>query len=233
MMRPLDVEGLPTGIYSVDPNAIFQPGMIGGLQAIGGEIFMTVCDGTTVPPYGIFDDVKTHAFTKPVYHERIVLTPDPSFISVNGAGNPYINRPLDKALRTGNIIPYSFRVDVDVVLNPINGIVTFPANTPLNYSLTGEVPLDSILAVASYTFEIAGISGDDTTRGSGKVTVWNRRGEYITDQFDTLATYPLNAPLYACGGKLTTKAPCETAPMVGFVTGPPSTINATLQFLWW
>jgi hypothetical protein len=232
MIRPLDVEGLPSGLWSVDPNAQFQPGQILGLISLGGEILMTVSDGTTIPPYGIADDVKTVAFTKPVFNERVFTMPSVQLVGDDGYGHPILLAPVSARLKASSIITSSFKSDVAVILHPINGVIEFPAGTALNYDTQGTGVMDSLVAVVSYTYEVAGVPGDDTTRGSGKVTVWNRRGEYITDQFDTLATYPLNAPLYCCNGKFTTSAPCENAPVIAMVTGPPSTLTATLQLLW-
>jgi len=232
MIRPLDVEGLPSGLWSVDPNCQFQPGQILGLISLGGEVLMSVSDGTTIPPYGIADDVKTVAFTKPSFNERVFVVPPPQLVADDGYGHPQLVSPVTTRLKASSIVSSSFRSDVDVILHPINGVVEFPALTLLNYDTLGDGNMNALVAVVSYTYEIAGIPGDDTTRGSGKVTVWNRRGEYITDQFDTLATYPLNAPLYCCNGKFTTTPPCENAPVIAMVTGPPSTLTATLQLLW-
>ena len=232
MIRPLDVEGLPTGLWNVDPNCQFQPGQILGLVSFGGEILMTVCDGTTIAPYGLADDVKTSMFTKPSVNERVFAMPPSELVTQDANGNPCLLQPYTTRLKAASIVSASFRADVDLLLHPINGEVEFPAGTLLNYDSQGSGVMDSIVTIVSYSYEIAGVPGDDTTRGSGKVTVWNRRGEYITDQFDTLATYPLNAPLYCCNGKFTTTAPCENAPVVAMVTGPPSTLMATLQLLW-
>ncbi len=232
MLRPIDVEGLPSGLFNVDPACTFQPGTVMGLTAVGGDIVMTVCDGINIPPYGLADDVKTTSLIKPVVNERVVVIPHPSFIAQDSQGRYYITEPVSQNLRFSGVIPTGFRSDVACNLNPMNGVVTFPVGTLLNNSVTQSGTLDSILAIVSYTYEVAGVPGDDTTRGSGKVTVWNRRGEYITDQFDVQCNYLLNAPLYVCNGKLTTTAPCDTAPVVGMVTGPPSSLHATLQILW-
>ena len=232
MIRPLDVEGLPTGLWSVDPNTTFQPGQILGLTSVGGEILMALCDGITIPPYGIADDVKTMAFTKPVYNERVFVLPPVQVVGDDGFGHPALTVPVMARLKASSIVPASFKSDVSVILHPINGNIEFPSGTLLNYDTLGNGVMDSLVAIVSYTYEVAGVPGDDTTRGSGKVTVWNRRGEYITDQFDTLATYPLNAPLYCCNGKFTTSAPCENSPVIAMVTGPPTTLTATLELLW-
>ena len=232
MLRPIDVEGIPTGIWQVDPSAQFQAGMIGGLISLGGEVVMTVADGVNVPPYGLFDDFKTNSFTRPVYNERFVVTPNPAIVTEDANENLVLAAEASGTLMAANIVAHTIRTDVAFRLLPVNGVGIFPAGTLLNLDNDEDGTLDSIVAIVSYMYEMTGVSGEDTTRGSGKVTVWNRRGEYITDQFDTLATYPLNAPLYVCNGKLTTSRPCETAAVVAMVTGPPSTSGPTLQFLW-
>ena len=232
MIRPLDVEGLPSGLWSVDPNCQFQPGQILGLIALGGEILMSLSDGTTIPPYGIADDVKTVVFTKPQFNERVFVQPTPLVVGSDAYGHPQLLNSVSARLKASSIVTASFKSDVATILHPINGVLEFPAGTLLNYDTLGNGVMNAIVAVVSYTYEIAGVPGDDTTRGSGKVTVWNRRGEYITDQFSTIDTYGLNAPLYCCNGKFTTTAPCENAPVIAMVTGPPSLVSCTLQLLW-
>jgi len=226
------VEGLPSGLWNVDPNCQFEPGQILGLVSFGGEVLMSRSDGTTIMPYGIADDVKTTVYTKPSVNERVFVKPPTQIIGQDYSGNPVLVAPHSTELKASSIVSASFKSDVDLSLHPINGTVEFPTGTALNYDSQGNGVYDSIVAIVSYSYEIAGVPGDDTTRGSGKVTVWNRRGEYIVDQFDTLATYPLNGPLYCCDGKFTTNPPCENAPVLGMVTGPPSTLTATLQLLW-
>ena len=119
------------------------------------------------------------------------------------------------------------------MLNPINGAITIPAGTPLNYDFNGDATFDGFRVVVSYTFNIPGKPGDDSTIGSGRVTVHYHRGIYATDQFDTRQAYPLNATLY-CGldGKLTSKQPTDGHPGIAICTGPPGATQSSLEFIW-
>ena len=65
---------------------------------------------------------------------------------------------------------------------------------------------------------------------SGRITIWFTRGIFATDQYDTTVAYPLNATLF-CGidGKLTTNS---NGPGIAMVTGPPSVMLNSLEFLW-
>ena len=231
MIRTLDVDGRPTGIYRVDPTACFEPGQIGALINRVGEVVMTVCDGNTMIPYGIIDDVRTQVHTRPVSNEERILSP--SAITTNSDGILVTTFDEKDALEQSNIIESSFVSDVQLLLFPINGMVVIPAGTALNYDSDGNNVFDSIRVVVSYMFEIAGVPGADTTIASGKITVWNRRGEYIVDKYDPTQPYQLNDLLFCneCG-MFTTLPPCDNAMPVGFVTGPPTAENASLQILW-
>jgi hypothetical protein len=114
----------------------------------------------------------------------------------------------------------------------VNGIITVPAGTELNYDFDGDGVNDGFKIVVNYIYRISNKPGDDTTLSSGRVTIHYQRGIYATDQFDTTQVYPLNATLYiALDGALTTKQPTENHPGVAIVTGPPSATQGTLEFL--
>jgi len=223
-LRLLDVGlGRPTGMFVVDPTVEFQAGMIGGLTTIGGDIVCTVSDGATIQPMGIIDDIKAQSFLRPSTNEAVI-------IAATNDGNDKAASSVSGVLDHATIVESSFISDVDVVLNYVNGIITVPAGTDLNYDNDSDNVYDSILVTCSYTYEVSDLPGDDTTLGSGKVTVWYSRGFFATDQYDTTVSYTLNATLY-CGsdGKLTSTS---NGPGIAMVTAPPSALIAELQFLW-
>ena len=137
-------------------------------------------------------------------------------------------------MRFSNIIRSSFVADLDgLILNDINGLITFPAGTVLNKDLDGDGIPDTIRTVVSYIYRIPNIPGDNTTIGSGRITVWFQRGIFETDQYDNTQKYPVNATLFVSGeGKLTTRQVTPQHPGIGIVTGPPTGINETLEFVW-
>jgi hypothetical protein len=83
-------------------------------------------------------------------------------------------------------------------------------------------------------YQIPNTPGDDTTLGSGRVTIWFHRGIYLSDQFDTTARYPLSHLLFVNEkGLLTTKRLAENYPGIAMITSPPTMINGGfLEFLW-
>lgn len=218
---------IPT-IFPVDPNAEFQPGQIAQLGVIGNNIVCGVSDGTA--PLGIIDDIKTTAFTAAAVDEVAIA----QALGVDD-GNGTLVTPMDirLELKNPNIIRSSFTTSpVDVELIHRNGVIVFPAGTPLNFDADGDGTPDSIRTVVSYTYQIPGIPGDDSTQSSGKVTVWFQRMIAQTDQFETNQRYPVNASLFVNEmGLLTTRQPSENHPGIALVTGPPSAIFGTLEFL--
>jgi len=218
---------LPVG-YPVDTSAEFEPGMIGSLYIRGNQIVCGVSDGRS--PLGIIDDYRTRAFTA-VSIDEVVITPA---LGVNNNGVLVTPNDVKCELKNPNIIPSSFHTSpVDVQLLPRNGMVIFPAGTPLNFDFDGDGIPDSIRTVVSYTYQIPNISGEDSTAGNGRITIWFQKGIFQTDMFETRDRYPVNKILFVSeNGKLTTTQPSSEYPGVAMVTGPPSTISGVLEFLW-
>lgn len=214
--------------FICDPSAEFQPGMIAELTVIGNQVMATVSNGTA--PVGVIDDIKTKAFTNVSWNE-VVIVPA---VGVIGPNNVIVT-PVDikTELRRPNIVPSSFNSTVNVLLNPINGVVTFVAGTALNFDAIGNGTPNAIRAVVNYTYQVANIPGDDSTQGSGRMTVWFERMFFQTDQYETNQQYPVRANLYVSEiGFLTTRRPSSIHPAVGMVTAPPTPMNAMLEILW-
>jgi hypothetical protein len=215
--------------YPVDPTSTFQPGQIAQLKVIGNEVVCGVSDGTA--PIGIIDDINTSAFTAPVTDEVIII---PVTAIHDGYGHYISAVETEKRMRFSNIVRSSFISDIEgLILYEVNGVIGVPAGTTLNYDSDGDGIPDSIRTIVSYTYRISDIPGDNTTIGSGRITIWFQRGIFETDQFDTKQTYVVNATLF-CGadGKLTTAQPTPSHPGVALVTGPPTGLNNTLEFFW-
>jgi hypothetical protein len=215
--------------FPLDPSVEFLPGMVAQLTVIGGQQMATVSDGTA--PIGIIDDIRTRSFTAVSWNEVIIVPASGSFNGAQYVSVTDINAPLAHP----SIIAGSFTSTVRAVLNPNNGILTFLTGTPLNYDLTGSGIPNAIKAVVNYTYNIPNIPGDDSTMGSGKVTVWYERFMFETAQFETNCSYAMNANLYVSEkGFLTSRKPSKYHPSVGMVINPPNPIgNSMLQVLWW
>lgn len=216
--------------WAVDPSCAFQPGMIAQLTTLGNTIVATVSNGTA--PIGIIDDIKTTAFYAPSISEVVIAGP---IVGVYNSNNDLVT-PVDvkMELQNSNVQASSFiSYDIDLELIARNGVVVFLAGTSLNFDLDGDGIPDSIRTVVSYNYQIPNVPGDDSTQGSGRMTVWFNRMIAATDQFDTSVRYPLGCALF-CGqdGKLTSKQWSEDLPGIAICTGPPSSILSSLEFLY-
>jgi hypothetical protein len=214
--------------YPVDSTAEFEPGMIAQIKVQGNEIVVGVSDGTA--PFGIIDDYKTTAYTAPAIDEEVIA--NVPAIEENGVLVTAVD--FKQELKNPNIIPSSFVTSpVSVKLIPRNGVILIPAGTPLNFDEAGSGTPDSVRTFVSYTYQIPNVAGDDSTAGSGKITIWFQKGIFQTDKYETNQRYAVNAILFVSeNGLLTTSQPTPEHPGVAVVTGPPTAIFGTLEFLW-
>ena len=210
--------------YPVDPTARFLPGMIGQLKLHGNSVVCGVSDGTA--PLGIIDDTRDTAFYAPSIDEVIIAPAvgelvDGRYISVVD---------IKSELRNSNVMESSFVSNVRVILNPRNGVITFPAGTELNFDLDGDGRSDSIRAIVSYSYQVPNVPGDDSTLGQGRITIWFQRMIFSTDQYEVNQRYPLNSPLFVSeNGYLTTRQPSPDHPAIAMCLGPPTARNFYLQ----
>ena len=215
--------------YPVDPNATFLSGMIAQMKSIGGDIVAGVSDG--ISPFAIIDDIRDTAFSKPVIDEVVVIQA-PS-VTTDGYGNYYMGAEASQFLNNAYIIASSFVADVEgLSLNDINGALKAPVGAQLNYSTTGGV-FDAIRTLVRYSFQVPNISGEDSTIGSGRVTLWFTRGVFQTDQYE-MSPFAVNSNLYVSSeGKLTTEQSLANQPSVGMCLVPPGSVDTMLEFLWY
>jgi len=227
MLRLVQVGNSLPFSYPVDPTAEFEPGMIAQLNLMGNNIVCGVSDGTA--PIGIIDDVRTTAFYSPSIDE-VVIVPAVGHLV---AGKYVSVTDVSDTLENPNILPNSFVCDIPVYLRERNGVIVIPAGTELNYDIDGDGIPDAIRAVCSYSYQVPGVPGDDSTIGSGRVTVWFQRMIASTDKYEVGQRYPINANLFVSeSGVLTTRQPSATHPVVAIVTAPPNARNQFLELLW-
>ena len=226
MLRLVQIGGSLPFSFPVDPNDEFQPGMIAQLKLMGNQIVCGVSDGTC--PIGIIDDMKSSSFSTTSIDE-VVIVPATGVLS----GSQWVTSSELKAeLENPNIAERSFIADVDVALIPRNGVIVIPAGTPLNFDSAGTGTPDSVRVVCSYSYQVPNVPGDDTTMGSGRITIWFQRIIAATDMYDTSVTYPLGANLFCSeSGLLTTRQPTENHVSIAIVTGPPTSVAPSLEFL--
>jgi hypothetical protein len=194
------------------------------LTVINNQVMATVSNGTA--PIGVIDDIKTVAFTNVSWNE-VVIVPA---VGVDSGGTLVTPIDIKAELRKPNIVSNSFSSSISVTLNPINGVITFIAGTPLNFDLTGTGTPNAIRTIVNYTYQVPNIPGDDSTQGSGRVTVWYNRMFFQTNQYESNQQYPVKANLYVSElGFLTTRRPSAYHPAVGMVTAPPTPMNVMLE----
>jgi hypothetical protein len=195
---------------------------------MGNQIVATISNG--LAPIGIIDDIKTKAFTNVSWNE-VVIVPAASIIGPGGV--PVTPVDVKAELRKANIISNSFTSTINVALNATNGVITFVAGTPLNFDLTGSGSPNALRTVVNYSYYVPNIPGDDSTTGSGRVTVWFQRMFFQTDQYETNQQYPVRANLFVSEtGFLTTRMPSAKHPAVAMVTAPPTPMNPMIEALW-
>jgi hypothetical protein len=213
----------------VDPSAEFESGMIGQLKAIGNQIVCGVSDGTA--PFGVIDDMKKTSFTSNSIDE-VVIAPIQDILVTETGGRRYLSIDVKMELENSNVIQGSFISKyVGVQLIPVNGLIVFLEGTELNFDMDGDGVPDAIRTVVSYSYRVPDVPGDDTTSGSGQMSVWIQRIWFATDQFETNQTYALNSPLFVSeAGKLTSSRILDY-PAIGIVTAPPGNIHGFLECL--
>lgn len=198
------------------------------LQLLGNDVVLGVSDGRA--PIGIVDDIKTTAFTQAVIDEPVDIE-----VPVEYDGYNWVSTLQGIGeMRNSNIVSASFVADYPgLILNPTNGTLRAPVGSIANYSTTGDETPNAIRTIVRYSFRVPNIPGEDSTDGSGKVTIWFTRGIFQTDQFETDVPWQLNAPLFVSSrGKLTTEQTDPSQPGVALCIIPPSGHNAVLEFLW-
>lgn len=230
MLRILNSGGQPAQ-WPVDPNAEFQAGQIAQLNVYGNNITCGVSDGRS--PLGIIDDQRTTAFTSPSVDETVIAAV-PEQVIVESHGRRFTEIDIPVTLENSNVLATSFITSpLKVHLRPLNGVIVFPAGTELNFDADGDMVPDSLRTVVSYVYQVPNVPGDDSTAGSGKVTVHIHKTLFQTDQYETNVRYSVNAVLYVSEcGLLTTRRLQPNYPGVAMVTGPPGPIHKTLEAIW-
>jgi hypothetical protein len=231
MLRLVQIFNAIPFSFPVDPSAQFQPGMCGQLTIIGGQVVATVSNGLS--PTFVIDDIKTRSYSQNAWDET-VITPPILNPAINGNNNLVLPYDIKLELKNPNVLEQSFiSIPVPVALIPRNGVVCIPAGTPLNYDLLGTGTPNAVKTLVRYAYQIPNIIGDDSTWGSQRVTAWLTRFIGATDCFATTEQYPVNSNLFVDElGFFTTRQPYPNSPAVAITLGPPSVIDATLEFLW-
>jgi hypothetical protein len=236
MLRIIEVfNNLPVCVR-VDSRAYFQPGQVASLKMKKGEIVAGVCDG--LHPCGIIDDIRIRSnvlrmVPKPFNQVHIVPINHPSFDE--DLKQIVLAQDHSVKLNHVNIIADSFISDVPGQLKSVNGELILPKGTICNHRIS---PMDggcyinyAVRLTCRYAYNVPAPKMDDSTVGSGQVTLWTKNMIADTDMYDTAQEYHKYANLYVENSLLTTKRLDYTSKRIGIVLDVPSNDNSMLRFL--
>lgn len=239
MLRIINTQNKIPQSFIVDPKAQFLPGQIAQLKRISdGCIVCGTSDGTYFT--GIIDDIKTSVFTRNAVDEVIFipLNKNDYFFHKN---KYFTTSPINVEVGNPNIILESFISSIPVnLISPINGVMEIPKETELNFLNNKCIcnkcicnqcnTFDGINIKVSYTYKIHN-PGDDSTQGSGLVTVWTCTGfRAQTDQFE-IGTYYKNDNLFVSkNGKFTNVKQSYYIDAIAWVVSPPTNEHPVLEF---
>jgi hypothetical protein len=228
MLKTIHIGGSLPVSFPCDPTATFLPGVFAQLKLYGNDVVAGISDGLS--PLGIIDDIRATSFTQPAVDEIVVIKG--ADIQTDGYSY-YTGVEVKQELKNANLLQSSFVADYEgLILNTVNGILTLPAGSKLNYDLDGDRKPDSVRTIVNYVYNVPNIPGDDSTMGSGRITIYYSRGIYSTDQFDTLQRYPINCTLFVNEqGKLTSKQLSPNHPGIAICLSPPTAVNNDIQFM--
>jgi hypothetical protein len=223
MLRLIDTLGSLPASFKVDLHSEFQPGMLAQINEDG-----TCGVSNGIAPIGIIDDVRTRTFRSVSWDEvhLVVIdaqrTEDDQLLTV---------KDTIATLDHTHIDPDSFASSVYVVLNAVNGTITIPAGTKLNFDMFGTATPNGVKLTVSYTYQVPNLAPDDSTLGSNRMTVWTQGVVFQTDQFETTTTYEIGAKLYCSEhGIFTTRVPSPEHPCIGIVSGMDKGLLAVKYF---
>ncbi len=219
--------------YPLSPSGEFQAGQLAQLTSIGNNVMATVSDGSA--PFALIDDTRTQAFSNNVLDEQIIVRiPPAGTINASGVLKSAYDIKVElkyagiyrQTFRARQVLPGQVKTGMPLILNDVNGVVTVSAGSVLNYDENKDGILDSIRFFCDYTYIIPNYMGEDTTAGTGKVTLWLGPLLIETNMCEANVSYPINAPLYVSpAGKFTTTKAKENYPAVGMVMSRPNKLG--------
>ena len=207
--------GRELGNEAVDPNAVFQAGMVAARGASG----ITTTDGTT-RPVGILKWNKATTIYGTEVKEAVVLT---GTTASNLKHSNVSNVLVENAAGT------NYTVTTDYTVNAVNGTITRNGGGGITSGATVYV---------TYTYQKTeaekrndglnfGLNMDDTA-GSNKITVISGFSTVYTDQYDTSKDYALEDKIYPTSGGKLTNSFADSTHVIGRVVFVPTAPDAYL-----
>lgn len=169
----------------VHDDGYFEPGQIAQTYLSEDPLRLTVGVSNGRRAVGIIDDIRSPWFTEPVLLEKVIVPVLGN--SSTPTGSRCSSQDIMVELKNCNIESESFISQIPVELIPRNGIIIFPAGTPINYSNNN---LGYLCSEVSYRYKIPNRPSYDSTFISGRITLWNVDGMiFQTDQIDSKSKY--------------------------------------------
>ncbi len=210
----------PLGDVNTSAGLVAEAGMIGVIAAnsVTGDPEVQLADDSSTGTLGIIDDSKTTFFSATTVDE----------IVASG----------QTTLAHANVIAASDTSH----LAASDGTVVLTSRENGTIAVTNVAPGET--TNVSYSYKIPGKSGDDSTLGSGKCTIWLQEGEYSTDVYELHGQGGGTAKIedYVVGAKLRVASSLHgqqgrlsirsglSGPIVGYVTKQPTAGNPRLNF---
>lgn len=242
-LRVLYKGGDPHGRFAVDPTVTFQAGMVGQLAVDSAGNTVVTLAGSK--PLGLIHDDKTAAFTAAVVGEvhTVAVAVGTQWLTVN----PQLvaDSELVFLLNSSGAVSATLveGTDYDVV-SYANGAFSVKTGGAIALATAyvdadGNGTAESVNIRMNYQYALPGVTGRDTTLGSGLVTLHFQRGEFSVSMYDTALAYAVNNKLMvgdggsgnAPLGVLTLDARTANTQVVGVVTQPPTASNPNLTLI--
>lgn len=241
VLRPLYTSGQPHGRFNVDPAATFEAGNVGQLAVdAAGNTVVTLAGSK---PLGLIDDNKTAAFTQPVLGEIHAVHPVAAATWVTNNANLVTGSELVFLLNSAGAVASTAAKPTDyTVTSYTNGIFAVTAAGSIDSATPyldtdGDSVADSVNIMIQYQFALPGVTGSDSTLGSGLCTLYFQKGEFSVSVYDTATTYAVNTKMFvgdgvtAPLGTLTVAARTANTQVVGVCTQPPTSSNPLLNLI--
>lgn len=211
------------GYKDVDVSTEFIAGQVATLAAnsVTGDPELTLCNGNTTKPIGIFFCHKATNFYKVVRDEIVTMPAIGSTVNLNYSNLKASSYKAVYSNATGTSTGAALTYTTNYTIADTNGVLT---NVNVNVA-------SPVYIAISYLYNDTTVSGIDQTLGSGKAAYIADPAEIATLVYDTASAtaYTLGANVYSSTtGYITASTPGGTATVIGSVTKIPTAADPEL-----
>ena len=211
------------GWRAVNVTTEFIAGQVATLAANSttGAPELTLCNGSTAKPIGIFFCHKATNFYKVVREEVVIVPAIGSTVNLDHSNLKASSYRVYYSNAAGTSTGAALTETTNYTIAIVNGVFT-----NVNISVA-----TAVYVVVSYLYNDTTVSGIDQTLGSGKAAYLSDPCEIATLVYDTASTtaYTLGANIYSSAtGYITASTPGGTATVIGSVTKIPTASDPEL-----